>query len=538
MNKRIERKNKINSSIFGNLIHESQMRCLLLVTFCLSLCFAAELHMNAESGSDITGCGSTSTPCKSINYAIKVRASTGDILKFQPGQKYLITETIFLDDKKVSLDVVGERAILECAKPGFVGFILRADKEFLSLNNFLVTKCSTEVEGGAFRIREGIANFTNVHFIDNQAKIGGAATFLNSRGNFDNCVFRLNKANANNNGIGGAVYVDGADVNFKKCDFENNFALEKAGALGVREANVIVETSKFTGNSVANVPGGNRHSGAINVDGATKFIVKNSWFQRNRAQTFGAIGGTGIITIQTCHFIENVSSKNDSCAVDIDFGRIVDTDIVKNIGCGLSTASTIVENCRINQNTGVGVMETESLSGITKISNTQVSENEGGGLHFADTEVQMTGMRIENNKGLVFGGVYLRNMKESSFRNSVVRGNRGSRGGGLYLENLTQLHMNNITISLNQADDGAGVYAFRVNSQFSDLTITDNRAKQGGGVYLAEGNTIGLATSTISRNHAENGGGIFCQRSAITGNPTVESNTNSNYACNSCTGCK
>ncbi|MBQ6098272.1 MAG: DUF11 domain-containing protein, partial [Methanobrevibacter sp.] len=165
-------------------------------------------------------------------------------------------------------------------------------------NNF-VYPLSDYAHGGAGCVRSGV-EYKNCIFVNNSAGQGGALTFHGS-GLIKNCTFINNTAyfyggalstgylydkmdlavedctfDGNKAPIGGAIQVNGLNVNIKDCDFNYNNASRTGGAININAVNVNIDDVRFKGN-IAEIDGG-----AVFIKG-NKTLIKDSSFISNKA---------------------------------------------------------------------------------------------------------------------------------------------------------------------------------------------------------------------------------------------------------------
>lgn len=494
----------------------------IIFIFFFIFVFSKEVYISNQ-GIDNNECGMKELPCQSIEYSM----NKGDILILLKGE-HILKKTLSIR-KKIEIKSESKNpldTIITCFTRDYIGFIILSDFIFKDLT---IQKCK-----GGMRIEETNTKLYNIHFIDHQTRFGGALNILNSFVEIELCLFKLNKAIENTNGVGGAIYIDNSDVNITRSEFRNNFALEKAGAVSIREANTQILDSLFIENSVPK--GSIYHSGALNLDAVTKVFIRNTSFIKNKGQNFGALSGTGVITLSKCLFKENISYKQDNCVVDLDYAKVYDTIIENNQGCGISTTQCEVYNSRIISNKGIGFIDSETKRSKSIIQNTLIAKNLGTGLFIFNSRIELSHLILDQNQGKNGGGIYLSNLLDSSFiRDSIIQNNLATLGGGLYLNSNIRL-FNNKFIN-NKAINGSGIYLLNhFNILSNENHFINNNATRGGGLFLFNSN-IDLSKSLISNNYALNGGGIYCHNSTILGNPNLNQNREDNYHCIQCINC-
>ena len=164
-------------------------------------------------------------------------------------------------------------------------------------------------------------------------QLGGAVHGSSSATNakFENCNFTNNEAIWG--GSGGAVYMEGTDVEINNCNFEGNTAPSygavycagtakvtnsnftdnwdnnaNGAALAIGGSNSLVDGCNFIENDVR---ADHQYGGAISLTGSNSNI-RNSNFERNRAGAGGAVFNTGDNNkIENCNFTDNTATDSN-----------------------------------------------------------------------------------------------------------------------------------------------------------------------------------------------------------------------------------
>jgi len=195
------------------------------------------------------------------------------------------------------------------------------------IKNCTFTNNYAEDGAAVFCFADVLSYFENVHFENNSATIGGAASFR-----------------------------FGASCELDNCIFSNNTATSRGGAITINYgSNVIINNSSFT----QNISEGN--GGAIWVDdqasqyGGTKPVITNCIFSENRASFYGgAIHNYNIATtvIQDCNFSNNVAKFGKDiantlrCQVTISNNKSPNTDIYNDENSMVS--ETAIQNTELS----------------------------------------------------------------------------------------------------------------------------------------------------------------------------------------------
>lgn len=502
------------------------MKFFLFFCSLFLFCLQKEIYINSNGGNDSNGCGTLNLPCKTISYSLK---EGGTKLFLFKGDHYL-SETIIIKEKEIKISNYQNSEVRILCSSSFLGFLIKLSKSFI-LTDITISKCK-----GAIKIEESKSELKNVKIIDNQNRIGGGLNILNSFVDISYSLFYLNKAIENTNGIGGAIFIDNSDVNITKSEFKNNFALEKAGAVSIREANSRIEDCLFYENSVPKGPG-IYHSGALNLDAVTSFLMKNTSFIKNKAQNFGALSGTGVISISKCIFKENISHKENNCILDLDFAKIYDSIIENNQGCGLSTTQCEVIGCRIMNNKGTGLLDSETKRSRSLIQNSFIYNNQGTGLELLNSRVEVIGLTIDKNHGRNGGGISAINLFSNSIiKDSTIQNNLANLGGALFIH--SNLNILNLKLLNNKAINGSGIYLDNSIINSDTISIINNNSTRGGGIFISNSKLSFKNLNNIRNNYALNGGGIYCLNSELIGSPQVDQNRENNYQCSECNNCQ
>ncbi|MBC8111224.1 MAG: hypothetical protein H7Y04_09220, partial [Verrucomicrobia bacterium] len=165
-------------------------------------------------------------------------------------------------------------------------------------SSFSIDKCSFEKnsctpdKGGAFYFMNGTLNLTNSTFADNSTpSIGGGIWTSNYNATIANCTFKGNLAVNGNDGLGGAVALDGSGANKNATITNCTFAENRAGnfASGIFNGGSLTLTNNlFANNQVGNGFQSNPYGGAvINKGSAITINPGNLQFPKGYTGQFG-----------------------------------------------------------------------------------------------------------------------------------------------------------------------------------------------------------------------------------------------------------
>jgi hypothetical protein len=243
---------------------------------------------------------------------------------------------------------------------------------------------NTERGGGAIATKSGgTLTITNSEFSKNKGTLGGAINNLLGSMTIENCKFTGNVATT---GVGGGVYVDGANdsgpkglpgpvggkIIIRKTLFEANTAGEAGGAaflFGYPSDQMLLESSYFINNKAVDrgAAGGGVRQGNCDL------TVTNCFFGNNTAQSHGGglwLGEKGNANISNSTFSGN-------WAGNVGGGMLVD----RNDSYSTTIAnSTFADNIAEGYSGGIGVFKDPVKSPIT-VKNSIFDRNKANNPH-------------------------------------------------------------------------------------------------------------------------------------------------------------
>jgi hypothetical protein len=240
-----------------------------------------------------------------------------------------------------------------------------------------------------------------------------------------------------NNEDGGAILV--------KNDRENNFLLE---ILNV------------------NITGNNSNGGKGGGIAANNFLVSNSNFTYNLANTGGAISGVG--TIQNSNFENNTTNSG---------------------GGAILSSNIIIKKTKINNNksiNGYGGGVYIEISGKSIIENTSITKNEansygGGGIFLERSKLELKNSLIDHNFAKFAGGIGVISYdSDASIISSVISNNTASEMvGGIYGDGKLTIWYSSIVG--NKSIKAGGLYTVgdQRKDSFKANLFADNIAESG-----------------------------------------------------------
>jgi hypothetical protein len=476
--------------------------------------------------------------------------------------------------------------------------------------------------GGAVMIT-GDGSFNRCEFSANRGGYGGAVYLMGGEDpSFTECDFRYNEASS----IGGAVRVFDSKPVFEECFFWSNIALEGGavhqyegsstfygtrfelnsawdpspvgnewmpdslgGAIFLDEADLYANKCQLVNNSALNglEPADDR-GGAIYMNAGSRLEMIDSSLDRNRSEHGGAIAsmGTCLITMTRCNLDENIASMDggglnlmtgasmtdDECnyreneagrsggaihgvktRIDMSDATFEDNVANENPAARFESARAIqIEDTLVMSNwcdTPSAAMAIHADLNVWEpgvIIGTTFSSNQGSGLHIEmnrdHQEFLLEGTDFSGNVGLggaaIIGGratvenstFYYNSNNANNYAggllfssdngrisNTEFRGNDSRWAGGLYLIEDRSAHVVDCEFNHNTSQvSGGGAAVSNNGSLIERCTFTNNGSGQGGGLYsyhsevLPEGGGATVRDCMFVGNNANNEGGGIC----------------------------
>ncbi|MGB0429722.1 MAG: InlB B-repeat-containing protein [Bacteroidia bacterium] len=164
--------------------------------------------------------------------------------------------------------------------------------------------------GGAIRIIDAYLEIENCQFYDNYAYMRGGAIYQQTSSKqvrITNCKFENNSTGIDVNSLGGAIFANSAYFFIQDTEFNLNTS-QSGGAISLYEAKLHIDRTIFSGNE-ARI----RNGGAIHDGGDTEFRVYNSLFVGNVADDncpaiySSAVFNTRYNEVINCTFAQNIA---------------------------------------------------------------------------------------------------------------------------------------------------------------------------------------------------------------------------------------
>jgi len=190
---------------------------------------------------------------------------------------------------------------------------------------------ATQPFGGGMWIGGPGVVLKNIFFTDNHSSSGGGALRVSTDGaTIRNCIFTENHAHPDDDGLGGAVYVDHyKDVSIEDCFFRGNTAGYRGGGIHAGwHTGVVINNSDFVENISGPATARWTQGGGAWVGDNSTLIINNSRFIGNETRERG--GGVYVdqqsdVQVIQSLFRENKTVMDDASAYESGGGMCVAT---------------------------------------------------------------------------------------------------------------------------------------------------------------------------------------------------------------------
>ena len=322
--------------------------------------------------------------------------------------------------------------------------------------------------GGAIKNGYSIENCT---FNNNAALMGGSVRIDSKSSNImiKNCDFVGSSANN-----GGAIHVDEGSSNIKILDstFKSSTSSEGAADVDIYKSNnILIDNSKFEGSknycqigfygTVNDVEinscvfynaSSNGYGGAIYSDGGNYLKIKDSYFEKCQAYTYGgAMDITNIkdLNIIDCDFYE--------CHTRLYDGGAVSSDSCTNVnilGCNFNS-------CQSNGFGGsVKVIDIKTLLNISDCNFSDSHCNlEGGSLYCKNIPnvIMEDCVFLNSSSNLTGGSILFLSTANADLNNLYFKDSySGNYAGSLYINDVTNFNLSNSEFINSHAEQGGG----------------------------------------------------------------------------------
>lgn len=328
----------------------------------------------------------------------------------------------------------------------------------LDLKNIVLTSGYNNSSGGGAIVNNGFLAMENSTIRDTtNSGFDGGAIYTTGAMDITNSAFINNKS-----GNGGAIFASGSN------------------------AQLSINGTSFSENSVASNVQGSNQGGAIMASGGANVQILSSEMYSNSGGYGGAI-------------------YNDASTLNLTNTTVRDNQATKGDGGGMSNhGTTTLTNVRFATN--------------------HAPAGSGGGLANASTATLSGGAFLQNTTYIAGAGFY--NTGTANLTQVTLTGNDAHvHGGGIADMSGGTITVIDSTISGNKQDSGGygggGLTNYSSTVNLTNVTVMNNTAVGGGaGLENAFGGVLNVTNSTISGNIAGNtggeGGGLYNYKSTTT----------------------
>ena len=400
-----------------------------------------------------------------------------------------------------------------------INFIDNLTIESLSIKGGAGEKTSEGREGGGIYSRSSTFSMLNCYIEENNADLGGGAAFVDSEVYIDGCDFNYNKARGDGGGVfclyselnmvncrleynlcksdtgkGGGIYstnstlnFDEVDINynkagsggglelistggrFKKCEFNNNEALENGGGISCSEfSSPLFKICTIKNNSTINEDG---TGGGVCSSASAEPAFEDCYIRENSS----VIGGG--------FYCNNSSPIIYGCYISGNKGEFFGGGFLIESNASISVRKSKIENNSAWWAGGLGIWD----SSYSNIVDCEITYNEA-------------------SKG-VGGGLCIWEFSKTNITNCVIAENKASeKGGGIYSSSSNINIINCLVVENESQWEGGGIFesGFFNSSFLFNCTIANNISESSSGIKF---NNAGksLITNSIVWGNEFNG---------------------------------
>lgn len=412
----------------------------------------------------------------------------------------------------------------------YFGGAIRSDTSIIEINdsNFTANRSISSNGGGAIYLFQSQFTINSCFFSNNQATYQGGAIYSEeSNGTLYKSTFMSNFSTQTNGG--GALYLQGGQVDLKEVHAEGNSATFQGGAAYLDNIIGSISDSNFSDNQNTESNGG----GALFLQDCSPTImncrfIENKTFANAYGGALKLANSTSIIS--NCEFTGNQNLTNSGGAVYVDSTSqpTFSNNNFTNNQCASSGAAIFVDESMLVLTDNSFTENIAASGGALYLYNSDNSTLEGN--DFIRNSATQFGGAIFNDQStlVVRGGVFLNNFgtyggafasqysDQVSFENIKAFGNEsnsssGSSGGFLYggVESYKVLFTNCI-LSGNKSSGRNGLFRPSETTRFVNCTLYGNSAQSEGGLaILFSGNSVELENCILWNNSALTGNDLY-----------------------------
>jgi hypothetical protein len=319
------------------------------------------------------------------------------------------------------------------------------------------------------------------------------------------CVVKRNYAMGRGDGGGGVSFrsiTPGVfNLDIRNCDFQDNAAEGGGSAISVDADRagafcaVQIEDSTMTGNRVRDIA---PFSGVLVLSGSIEAALSRTSITDNTMELPISINSTAAITEGPLQMVSGtlrieeseITNNRGMAGIFCSNLQMYDSTVSGNDRHGIFSRNTVLENCAISENGGVGVDSSES----TVVRNSRIQENGHG-------QIQTF---FGQSGGLNLGGT-------GTVENSRIEGNSANgegAAGGIRLSG-SRFQLINCAVVGNQYDGNSTLSTPGILTSFGEIgltncVLTENRNLQPNGFLIPEreglrnnGSALHTITNTI-----------------------------------------
>jgi hypothetical protein len=465
---------------------------------------AATIRYVAADGADAGDCGTPTTPCRTIQYAVD-RAADGDEVRVATGVytdihgrpspvgypgPSIITQVVYLT-KSLTLRGGYSTTAWSLAHPTAFPTTLNPNRQgrgafvmgavSVTLDGFRIISASAWHAGGAYSreggggglyVADATLTITACRIVSSRAPYGGGVYGVGT-----DVSIHYSQLIDNSSNSGGGIYLRESSATMQENTVENNEASDGGGIFLVSTTatlanNLIARNRTYYGFS----------GGGISVE-LSDFTLTGNEIVGNSADIYG--GGVWLSGSQAWLS-----------------GNSLRANRAEGSGGGLwawDTRITAIDNVFEHNRSGSGAgllvgLGTATLSGNRIAANTA---DIGGGLQLLGGHITAShNLVLSNTAQYISGGIDVAGSERWPFTgtlvNNVVADNRSGRSGSAVSIGDAHVSMLHNTIARNGGDGDSGIWVYAMESP-SHLTMTNNiLVSHTLGISVAEGNTVTL----------------------------------------------
>lgn len=454
-------------------------------------------NLAASGGGISSGFG---TPLRLVNVEIRDNTVTGPPGSSGGGAVVLgpltLINTVFLNNHTANGNGGGLRAAntvtatdsrFENNTTFGLGGGLHVDGVLVLQNTVIISNATTSTEtgegagGGIYAEQD--AHLINATVMDNRANFGGGLYASASVAITDTDFL-------SNTGVfyGGGLLTH-ADGRILRGQFVGNRTLTNiigavagGGAIYHDYGTLTIDDAHFVGNQTV------QQGGALMMtdDGSARFVVANSTFVGNQAQSGGALEGAGAITLTDSSLVGNQA--------DADGGGI------KGLGLLVITRGTFRGN-RATHGAGVAASGNLTVTGSLFVTNTATGE---GGALASSGHSLIRDSHFDRNAANLGGALWLGVLNGNAIdRTTLTRNQATTQGGAIFVHDSTALTLTNSLLVGNLAgEEGGGIAGIAPGLHGINVTLAYNQAGAagGGGIKVMSNGGLDLGNSILWAN--------------------------------------